>query len=198
MTAPHLTDGPPLLLPGEQADLMTSQAAAELSQELTLVATALFTQLLPGTAVYALVGLAGRSEPEGPAGPDDAATATPSTAAQPPEPAPSSEPTAPLPMPQAPLPVPVSLPEVANPPGSPDSPGAAEAPAALPVPGVPVPLGSVPVPALPVPVAPVVPVPLAPRVAPATVEVAPEPPAAGNRSEHLSLAMLEEISFLDE
>lgn len=149
---------------------MDPQAAAELAQELTLVARAMFAQLLPDTAANAVAGIsspvASTQEPPVDAG----------------------------------VPAPVGMP-------------AAPKVTSVPVPVVSVPLPSVPVP-LAVPVSPAARLPIQPGAAaepgptaPATIAMpadavidADEPAPAGTTPKPAprTMAMLEEITFLDE
>ena len=192
--------------------LMEPQAAAELAQELTLVTRALFAQLLPSTSARAIAGVdwvagaAQGSAPESLTEPPahHPAAAVPTTQ---PTPAPAAPDLPASPGGTAPMPVPVAVPApaaVAVPPTTASS-TAPAAPAGVPVPSVPVPgipeasttdpgadeaaretavpSASVPVPSIPVPAVP----------APES-ETAPGPANRGPRT----LAMLDEIGFLDD
>lgn len=154
-----------------EPNALLPQAAAELAQELALVSNALFAQLFPGTPMRAIAGVAGVDgfEPAAPASP-----AAPTPSAQPVEQTPVI-----VAVPSAPAPVSIPV----------DVPAAVVIPIAQPV---------EPPPAVP-PIAVPIPVPVAVPLASADVALTETPPVAvAHKPEHLSLAMLEEIGFLDE
>lgn len=155
---------------------MDPQAAAELAQELTLVAKSLFAQLLPSTSAHAITGVPGLGGPDpvvdtqAATHHEQATTAAASVASPPAVDVPATP--ASVPMPSAGVPVPpVAVPQVPAP--APMAPAAA-----LPVPDAP---AGIPVPTLAEDPEPTVPTTATP----------------GRQGQH-SLAMLEEIGFLDE
>ncbi len=209
----HLADEPV-----EHAGSLHPQAAAELAQELALVSNALFAQLFPGAAMRAIAGVAGVGGVAGvddqvaPATGDvtpeyvvpvDARTAAPSMSGPAPVETPASialptaaaaETTVPeTPVATAPVAVPGIAITPVQPPAVDSRPTAASAAADV---------SDAPTQAIPsIPVA--IPVPATSGHGPATPAVgdpseAPQEPAAPHRPEHVSLAMLEEIGFLDE
>lgn len=154
---------------------MDPQVAAELAQELTLVSRAMFAQLLPDTATNAVAGI---SSPVGTAQgpPVDVAAPAPVAAPAAPHVAPVPVPVVSVPLPSVPVPLPVPLPPTTR---IPFQHGAAAGPGHSPI-----------SPALPADVGTdaeaktdadeAAPIAIAPKAAPRT------------------MAMLEEITFLDE
>jgi hypothetical protein len=203
---------------------LDSQAAIELAHELVLVTRATFAQLLPETSERAISGVPGLGvdAPEVPQQTPVPSAHTPSASvliAAAPQPAPV--PVSPAPVAASPVtPHPVPAPSVTVPHAA-----AAPAPVAVPLvvahqdePGSEAPSHEVAVPTIPlsVPAAPAtteapldyVPVPgvesptaanmpVVPAVQPAEEIPVAETPTV-HRPQHLSLAMLEEIGFLDE
>lgn len=176
MTVPAHHDAP-----STASEPMDPQAAVELAQELTLVATSLFAQLLPSTSAHAITGvpgLAGKAtSPEPAVAPtaqvEETAAAMPAGAAS--EPAAVAVPGTPAGAPMVPVAVPVPSVAVTQVP----MPAPAAAQEAQPTLDAPT---AIPVPTLPVDV-----------VAPDARTTTP-----GRSDQQHSLAMLEEIGFLDE
>lgn len=159
---------------------LDEQAAAELRQELALVTRALFVQLLPGTAERAIAGVPGL----GGAAP---AAAAPAEAAGQLQPAAPSHAPVDVVTPEADaIPAPAPVTPAALPLSVPLAPASQEAVATAPSPAVDE-----------VPVLPSVPLALPVEVPEAPVPVAPEP-SARKRADTRSMALLQEISFLDE
>jgi hypothetical protein len=152
------------------------QAAAELAQELTLVSRAMFAQLLPDTARSAVAGI---SSPVGAAHglPVDTGSPAPVAAPAAPPVAPTPDPVVSVPLPS--LPVPLPMPVAAPTPRIPVQPGAAAGPGHIPMTPV-MPVGAGTGAEAKTDADEVAPVRIAPKPAPRT------------------MAMLEEITFLDE
>lgn len=160
----------------EALQALDPQAAAELAQELTLVARAMYAQLLPDTAANAVAGI---SSPVGTAqGPPAVAAAEPAPVAAPaaPQVAPTPAPAVSVPLPSLPVPLPMPM---APTPRIPVQPGAAAGPGHTPISPV-MPGGAGTDAEAKTDADEVTPVAIAPRAAPRT------------------MAMLEEITFLDE
>jgi hypothetical protein len=155
---------------------MDPEAAAELAQELTLVARAMFAQLLPDTATNAVAGI---SSPVGTAqgAPADASAdaGSPASVAAPSAPGVVS-PSAPIvsvPLPSLPVPLPVPM---------------------LPPTRIPVQTGE----AGPIPLSPVVPGAAGTDTEGETDTVEAAPAGSAAKAAPRTMAMLEEITFLDE
>jgi hypothetical protein len=197
--------------PADYPGRLETQAAAELVQEFALVSRSLFAQLLPETPMRAIAGVTANSLPGMRQAPSEQ-TAAPqpghhAAEVAPGQPSPSTSPSAPIPMA-----VPIAV--AAGPEGaaaSPSTPPVADAPVtSVPVPGVVVPAVAVPSAPVPVVQAPepttpaavpfAIPVPSVPvdLAAPDDTGAVHDAPATPARPEHVSLAMLEEIGFLDE